>query len=254
MASETPRIAFAPSLPLFEVPSRSIIVRSRAVCSAALAPWSASAISLLTWETAFPTAFPPYSSPPSRSSTASYSPVEAPDGTAASPRAPDSSATSTSTVGFPRESSTCRPWIDSIVFTEARKLPAGGRAMRSGCVGEPPARLAQGELGIDAQAASRRHGLQQQRADHLLGLGARGRIGLRATGLVLSGRPLGVDSAQHLPGIEEGRQVLRQLGGLTAPAFHLSLDLLPLGKHLAGGLQLPVAVDVRMAADQLRRT
>ena len=41
---------------------------------------------------------------PSRSSTASWAPVEAPDGTAARPSAPDSSPTSTSTVGLPRES------------------------------------------------------------------------------------------------------------------------------------------------------
>ena len=41
---------------------------------------------------------------PSRSSTASKRPVDAPDGTAARPKAPDSSRTSTSTVGLPRES------------------------------------------------------------------------------------------------------------------------------------------------------
>ena len=40
----------------------------------------------------------------SLNSTASYLPVEAPDGTAARPKAPDSVTTSTSTVGFPLES------------------------------------------------------------------------------------------------------------------------------------------------------
>ena len=48
---------------------------------------------------------------PSRSSSASRVPVEAPDGTAARPTAPDSSVTSTSTVGLPRESRISRPWM-----------------------------------------------------------------------------------------------------------------------------------------------
>ena len=42
------------------------------------------------------------------SSTASYSPVLAPDGAAPRPKPPDSVWTSASTVGLPRESSTCR--------------------------------------------------------------------------------------------------------------------------------------------------
>ena len=46
---------------------------------------------------------------PSRNSTASKLPVEAPEGTAARPRAPLASSTSTSTVGLPRESRICRP-------------------------------------------------------------------------------------------------------------------------------------------------
>ena len=50
----------------------------------------------------------------SRSSSASCSPVEAPLGTAARPNAPSSSHTSTSTVGFPRESRISRAWTDSI--------------------------------------------------------------------------------------------------------------------------------------------
>src|SRR5690606_33402104 len=41
---------------------------------------------------------------PSGSPTASWAPGEAPEGTAARPKAPDSSTTSTSTVGLPRES------------------------------------------------------------------------------------------------------------------------------------------------------
>ncbi len=51
-ASETPRIALAPSRDLLGVPSRSIRVRSMAPCSEARAPTSASAMSRLTLETA----------------------------------------------------------------------------------------------------------------------------------------------------------------------------------------------------------
>ena len=57
-ASETPRIALAPSRPLFGVPSSSIIVSSRAPCSAARAPVSAAAISPLTFSTARETPLP----------------------------------------------------------------------------------------------------------------------------------------------------------------------------------------------------
>jgi hypothetical protein len=68
----------------------------------ASAPRTAAAISPRTFSTARPTPFPPHSGPPSRSSSASWTPVEAPEGTAARPNAPDSSRTSASTVGLPR--------------------------------------------------------------------------------------------------------------------------------------------------------
>ena len=155
------------------------MARSIADWSAGSAPFSASAISPLTFETALPTALPPYSSPPSRSSTASYSPVDAPDGTAARPRAPESSTTSTSTVGLPRESSTCLPWTLSIAAIGLGKLVDG----------QPPAspgRLAEGELRVHAEAARGCDRLQQQRADQLLGLGPRRRIGPRAARLLRS--------------------------------------------------------------------
>src|SRR5690606_8875765 len=45
---------------------------------------------------------------PSRNSTASCTPVDAPEGTAARPTKPFSVVTSTSIVGFPRESNICR--------------------------------------------------------------------------------------------------------------------------------------------------
>ena len=65
-------------------------------------PVTAAAISPSTFATARVTPLPCQRSPPSRSSVASNSPVEAPEGTAARPLAPELSPTSTSTVGFPR--------------------------------------------------------------------------------------------------------------------------------------------------------
>src|SRR6187397_255173 len=126
-ASETPRIALAPRRPLLGVPSSSIIVSSSAPCSAARAPFRAAAISPLTLPTARETPLPSQASPPSRSSTASNSPVEAPDGTAARPLAPDSSTTSTSTVGLPRESRIWRAWMEAMALTGARVYRRPGR-------------------------------------------------------------------------------------------------------------------------------
>ena len=116
-ASETPRMAFAPRRAFVSVPSSSIMAASSARCSRASSPRMRSAISPFTWATARPTPFPAHASPPSRSSTASCSPVEAPEGTAAAPNAPESRPTSTSTVGLPRESSTWRPWTWTIELT-----------------------------------------------------------------------------------------------------------------------------------------
>src|SRR5207245_6978833 len=80
-------------------------------------PNNSGAISLLILATAFETPFPIQRFlSPSRSSIASFSPVEAPDGTAARPRAPLSSVTSASIVGFPRESRICRPLISRIAL------------------------------------------------------------------------------------------------------------------------------------------
>src|SRR3546814_17030737 len=54
---------------------------------------------------------------------ASRAPVEAPDGTAARPMAPDSSNTSHSTVGLPRESRISRPMISTIALMVLIFLP-----------------------------------------------------------------------------------------------------------------------------------
>ena len=113
-ASEVPRMALAPSRALLSVASRATRRRSRPRWSSASQPSRWSRISRLTLATAPSTPLPMYRPPPSRRSTASWAPVDAPDGTMARPRAPVSSRTSTSTVGLPRESRTSLPtscWI-----------------------------------------------------------------------------------------------------------------------------------------------
>ena len=103
-------MAFAPSFDFVAVPSRASIFISIARCSKTFSPLRAGAMILFTFSTALRTPFPPYRFlSPSRSSRASFSPVEAPEGTAARPRTPFSRITSTSTVGFPRESMISRP-------------------------------------------------------------------------------------------------------------------------------------------------
>src|SRR5215218_1716192 len=96
---------------------------STARWSAASKPRRRGASSSSTFWTARATPFPPHAdASPSRSSTASNAPVEAPDGTAARPNAPDSRTTSTSTVGFPRESSTCRARTSEIRLATQLRL------------------------------------------------------------------------------------------------------------------------------------
>src|SRR5438552_8695165 len=74
-----------------------------------------------TLPTAFSTPLPPYRAlSPSRSSTASCAPVDAPLGTIAVPTAPDARNTSTATVGSPRESRISRPRIISMVASDIR--------------------------------------------------------------------------------------------------------------------------------------
>ena len=82
---------------------------SISTCLRASMPIIFSAMSSFTFCTAFNTPLPRKRSlSPSRSSNASREPVDAPDGTAARPVTPLSSVTSTSTVGFPRESKISR--------------------------------------------------------------------------------------------------------------------------------------------------
>ena len=74
-----------------------------------------------TFSTAFRTPRPLYRlGSPSRSSTASFAPVDAPDGTSALPQEPSSRLTSTSTVGLPLESRTSLALMLAMLLTERR--------------------------------------------------------------------------------------------------------------------------------------
>ena len=70
---------------------------------------------MFTFSTAFKTPFPIYlDGSPSLNSTASNAPVEAPDGTKATPSLPSNVSTVTCTVGFPLESNTSKAFTLSI--------------------------------------------------------------------------------------------------------------------------------------------
>src|SRR5215218_10032637 len=103
-----------------------------------------------TPSTALVTPLPPYRSPPSRSSTASKAPVEAPLGTAARAIVPSSRAISTSTVGFPRESRISRAPTASMDATvcSCNESKIGGRDHPNG--GPAPNRA-----GLASRAAPR---------------------------------------------------------------------------------------------------
>ena len=110
-AIETPSSALAPRRLLVGVPSSAIIAVVERRAGRARLPTTR------LRDLAVDVARPPCARlcrrsallSPSRSSSASRSPVDAPDGTAARPNAPPSSVTSTSTVGLPRESRISRP-------------------------------------------------------------------------------------------------------------------------------------------------
>ena len=122
-ANETPSIELAPSLPLLLVPSRSINLWSMTAWSITPMPTNADRISVLTLVTAVNTPLPPnLLSSWSLSSTASWAPVLAPEGTHARPKDPSSKYTSTSTVGLERESKISRAFISDILTNESSCL------------------------------------------------------------------------------------------------------------------------------------
>ena len=121
---------FPPRRLLSGVPSRSTSMRSRASWSLASRPRRAGSISPPTAATACDTPRPPNSVPPSRNSLASPLPVEAPAGAMARPMAPPESSTSTSIVGCPLESQTCRPRVSAIDAAFMSQAPGSTSAVR----------------------------------------------------------------------------------------------------------------------------
>mmetsp|Transcript_2940 Transcript_2940/g.7232 ORF Transcript_2940/g.7232 Transcript_2940/m.7232 type:complete len:270 (+) Transcript_2940:948-1757(+) len=110
-AMDTARMALAPSLPLLGVPSSSRILSSISFWFRGFMPFRAGPMMVLMFSTALSTPLPRYLLlSASRSSTASCTPVEAPEGTAAR-KEPLWVNTSASTVGLPRESRIWRPTI-----------------------------------------------------------------------------------------------------------------------------------------------
>src|SRR2546428_327726 len=126
-AIDTDRLALAPRWLLLGVPSRSSIAQSTGSCSSGDIPSSRGPITSSTFFTASSTPLPRKRLwSPSRSSTASCSPVDAPLGTAARPAAPLASVTSASMVGLPRLSRISRACTEMIVLMGP--YPSGARA------------------------------------------------------------------------------------------------------------------------------
>src|SRR2546422_2773636 len=95
------------------------------------------AMTSLTFFTASSTPFPPKRfGSPSRSSTASCSPVEAPLGTAARPAAPLDNVTSASIVGLPRLSRISRARTEMIVLMMAPTLAGRDLAVNARLEGD----------------------------------------------------------------------------------------------------------------------
>ena len=108
---DTARVALAPKRALLGVASSRSSTRSisRTVRLGIFS--SAGEMTSAMFRTALSTPLPPYLRwSPSRSSTASNLPVEAPEGAAAVPMVPSESCTVALTVGFPRESRISQPY------------------------------------------------------------------------------------------------------------------------------------------------
>src|SRR6266545_5883190 len=139
----------------------------------------------LTFFTASSTPLPPKRFwSPSRSSTASCSPVEAPLGTAARPVAPLASVTSVSSVGLPRLSRISRAWTEMTVLIVARTLLADRRRVnaRPQRKHRVPGAVAQ-RLAVVERQMGRRNRLSHPQADRL-GAEAHAPFGLDLEGVV----------------------------------------------------------------------
>src|SRR5665647_2246922 len=258
-------MAFAPMDPLFGVPSRVSISWSMSRCSLASKPISAGPISSRTASTACSTPLPPYRlGSPSRRSTASKAPVEAPEGTAARAMVPSSRAISTSTVGLPRESRTSRAPTASMIAIRlscgmpnrygpslsadppcadhrpaARNRPRGSR---SELAGHRTNRCAQGGLRVLAVLTRLQHEREESRAEVVAGRRALSQV-----------EPAGRRQTRgHLVCASEGGKAVRYAVHGRAPVRLLvRLDQLPVGRHVLGGLGVTIGEHVRVTTDQL---
>src|SRR5690606_3419543 len=131
---------------------------------------------------------------PSRSSTASYSPVDAPEGTAARPVNSFSRVTSTSIVGLPRESRIWRAWTASRALIWLSRLLSSGLCVTFG-LGP------QSEFRVDPQAPGLGHRFPEQPSD----LGFR-LVAVRVGGTGIGGPFFGVELPLHLVGVDQCRQ------------------------------------------------
>src|SRR5665647_1874290 len=257
-------MAFAPMDPLFGVPSRVSISWSMSRCSLASKPISAGPISSRTASTACSTPLPPYRlGSPSRRSTASKAPVEAPEGTAARAMVPSSRAISTSTVGLPRESRTSRAPTASMIAIRlscgvpnrygpclsadppgadhrpaARKRPRGSS---SELAGHHTNRCAQDGLRVLAVLTCLQHEREKSRAEVVAGRRALSQV-----------EPAGRRQTRgHLVCASEGGKAVRYAVHGRAPVRLLvRLDQLPAGRHVLGGLGVAIGEHVRVTTDQ----
>src|SRR6266536_1003755 len=226
--------------------------RSSSSCSVASRPRTASRSSPFAFATAFVTPLPPYAAPPSRSSTASCTPVEAPDGTAARPTAPDSSSTSTSTVGLPRGSRIWRARTSAILLTGSPwRGRSNGSAARAGeLLGnlDPAPESVRGapelELWIDVELPGDVVRREQHVAELLGAPLRRVEIRFQLAQLVVEVGDSAVDvgvlepdrlrTPLQLAGIQECRQCLGHMVEDALASLLLPLDAVPVLLHASG--------------------
>ena len=131
LARETARAALAPSRSRRPPPAASASASSTARQSRASMPRTARASGPSALRTAASTPAPAYRpGSPSRSSRASWDPVDAPLGTVAAPLAPLRSVTAQPTVGRPRESSASQATTSAIRASGIQSAPRPRRRWR----------------------------------------------------------------------------------------------------------------------------
>src|SRR5258708_19230925 len=191
----------------------------------------ASAISRLTLSTARSTPFPPKrAASASRSSTASCFPVEAPEGTLATPRAPPSRVTSTSRVGLPRESRTSRAWTRLIDVANFTSWESG---------------VSREQMGEVGRAAGADYGISPLQLMEVAGL-ATARVARKLIGAPLTGRRVSILAGPGNNGAD-GLVAGRRLAGWMAEVTVLTSYRLEEARGLsATQLRAATAAGVRV--------